>query len=384
MTGLSGGPLVLQNNAGDDLSLMGDGDFTFPIEVADGSAYAVTVLTRPTGPSQTCLVTGGTGTIAGADVADVAVVCSTDTFTVGGTISGLSGTVVLQNNGADDLTLTADGDFTFDTALADGGSYAVTVFSEPTGQACTVGNGTGTVSGADVSAVAVTCATDTGGGDGTNTAPVALAGVATLDEDTFVNIALAASDDDGDSLTYSVVDQPSGGTVAISGNFAIYTPYQDVNGTDSFTFKANDGSADSNTATVTVTVNPINDAPVITNAPATSGNEETAYSYLPAVTDVDVGDTKAFSITGTLPGWLSFSIATGTLGGTPGYSDAGAYGPFEITVTDGGGATGSTGSFTITVSNVTKTLSIAKAGAGTGTVTSSPAGIDCGADGSEV
>src|SRR5205085_2471497 len=80
------------------------------------------------------------------------------TFTVGGTVSGLSGTVVLQDNGADNLTVTADGPFTFATALAPGGAYAVTVKTNPTGQTCTVTNGSGTMGSANVTNVAVSCA----------------------------------------------------------------------------------------------------------------------------------------------------------------------------------------------------------------------------------
>lgn len=53
-------------------------------------------------------------------------------YNVGGTITGLSGaTVVLQNNGADNLSLSADGPFRFATAVADGSPYAVTVFTQP-------------------------------------------------------------------------------------------------------------------------------------------------------------------------------------------------------------------------------------------------------------
>ena len=67
-----------------------------------------------------------------ANVTNVAVSCSANpTFTVGGTVSGLSGTVVLQDNGADNLTVTANGPFTFATALAPGAAYAVTVKTNP-------------------------------------------------------------------------------------------------------------------------------------------------------------------------------------------------------------------------------------------------------------
>ena len=82
--------------------------------------------TNPAG--QTCTVANGSGTMGSANVTNVAVSCSANpTFTVGGTVSGLSGTVVLQDNGADNLTVTANGPFTFATALAPGAAYAVTV-----------------------------------------------------------------------------------------------------------------------------------------------------------------------------------------------------------------------------------------------------------------
>ncbi len=70
-------------------------------------------------------------------------------YTVGGTVTGLSGAaVVLQNNGADDLSLSADGPFTFATALADGSAYAVTVLTQPAPTLlCTVASGSGTIAG---------------------------------------------------------------------------------------------------------------------------------------------------------------------------------------------------------------------------------------------
>jgi hypothetical protein len=86
-------------------------------------------------------------------------------YTVGGTVTGLSGAaVVLQNNGADDLSLSADGPFTFATALADGSAYAVTVLTQPGPTFCTVASGSGTIVGADVIDVTVTCAPISCGG----------------------------------------------------------------------------------------------------------------------------------------------------------------------------------------------------------------------------
>jgi hypothetical protein len=83
---------------------------------------------------------------------------ATTTYSIGGTVSGLSGKVILRDNGGDDLSVSANGSFTFKTHLASGAAYAVTVETNPTGQACTVANGSGTVASANVTNVAVTCA----------------------------------------------------------------------------------------------------------------------------------------------------------------------------------------------------------------------------------
>lgn len=83
------------------------------------------------------------------------------TFTIGGTASGLNGTVVLQNSGGNNLSLTTNGAFTFSTAVANGAAYSVTVLSQPSGQTCVVSNGGGNVSSANVTTVALTCTTNT-------------------------------------------------------------------------------------------------------------------------------------------------------------------------------------------------------------------------------
>src|SRR6202162_5115005 len=82
------------------------------------------------------------------------------TYTIGGMLSGLAAAqqVVLQDNQTDSLTLSADGAFTFQTAVAANGSYSVSVATQPTGQTCTVANATGTVTMADVATVTVVCA----------------------------------------------------------------------------------------------------------------------------------------------------------------------------------------------------------------------------------
>lgn len=161
VSGLSG-TLVLQNNSGDDLSVSANGSFSFATTVADAASYNVTIATQPA--SQTCSVSSGSGTVSGASVTTVSVSCADNppnSYTTGGTLSGLNGSLVMQNNGSDDLTLTADGSFTFATPVEEGQSYAVTVLTQPTEQTCSVGAGSGTMGAAAITAVTVTCLDNT-------------------------------------------------------------------------------------------------------------------------------------------------------------------------------------------------------------------------------
>ena len=79
------------------------------------------------------------------------------TYSIGGTVAGLSGTVVLANNGGNPLSVSANGTFTFSSPLAQGASYAVTVTTNPSGQVCSVANGSGVVGSANVTNVSVSC-----------------------------------------------------------------------------------------------------------------------------------------------------------------------------------------------------------------------------------
>src|SRR6267154_2416641 len=156
VSGLTGTGLVLQNNGGNDLAVSANGAFTFLTAQKKGASYSVTVLTQPSG--QSCTVSNGTGSVS-ANVTNVAVICVTSTYTVGGTVSGVTGTgLVLQNNGGNDRAIAADGAFTFSTALAGGASYSVTVLAPPSGEGCSVTNGSGTIASANVTNVVFTCA----------------------------------------------------------------------------------------------------------------------------------------------------------------------------------------------------------------------------------
>jgi 6-phosphogluconolactonase (cycloisomerase 2 family) len=162
VTGLAATQQVtLNNNGGDPLIVTADGAFTFGTRVAFNGSYAVTVGTQPTG--QTCTVANDTGAGVTANVDTAAVTCSTSTFTIGGTVSGLAAgrQVTLNNNGADPITVTANGAFSFAMPVAFNGSYAVTVGTQPTGQTCSVTTGTGSGVTANVTTANITCSTNT-------------------------------------------------------------------------------------------------------------------------------------------------------------------------------------------------------------------------------
>jgi 6-phosphogluconolactonase (cycloisomerase 2 family) len=162
-SGLVGTGLVLQDNGGNNLTVSGNGPFTFSSALTNGSSYQVTVATQPSNPSQNCIVVNGLGTVAGDKVTSVQVQCSTEGFTVGGSVNGLAGSgLVLQDNAGDELTIAAGGPFTFLQTVGSGSAYAVTVKTQPVSpvQNCAVTNGSGTVGSANVTDVQVTCTTN--------------------------------------------------------------------------------------------------------------------------------------------------------------------------------------------------------------------------------
>ncbi len=163
ISGLQGTGVVLQDNGGDDLKISGTGNvnFTFATALLAGANYAVTIKTQPTNPSQTCVVSNGTGTIVGS-VSNVQISCPQPKFPVGGTVVGLvvgaGDTLELQDNAGDNLFVTGDVDFTFPTQFTFGTTYNVNLFLLPTSQVqgCTIFNATAVVTGI-VSNVIVDC-----------------------------------------------------------------------------------------------------------------------------------------------------------------------------------------------------------------------------------
>ena len=166
-----------------------------------------------------------------------------------------------------------------------------------------------------------------------NDAPVAVDDSYSTDEDTPLNVAALGvlvndTDVDGDTLTAVLVSGPAHGTLTLNadGSFT-YTPAANFNGSDSFTYKANDGTADSNVATVNLTVNPVNDAPVAVDdsyaADASGAASAAAPGVLGNATDVD-GDsltailvsapTQVESFTLNADGSFSYQASSGASG----------------------------------------------------------------------
>ena len=160
ISGLTTSGLVLANGS-DWLDVDANAtSFTMPTTVPYGSAYAVTVRTQPTGLS--CTVTHGSGTMPAAAVTSVAVACADQTYSLGGTINGLTASGLVLANGTDTLTVAANAtSFTMPTAVAYGSTYAVTVQTQPAGLTCTPSNATGTMPAAPVANVAIICALTT-------------------------------------------------------------------------------------------------------------------------------------------------------------------------------------------------------------------------------
>ena len=165
--------MVLQDNGGDNLAVTSSGVFTFKTQLPTGTAYAVTVLTQPTNPSQTCVVTNASGT-AIANVTSVVINCPAATFSVGGTIVGLAGKTPtppsqvnlpltdnsfnVHNNNGDNYFVTQNGPFNFAKQVALNGTYDVEVFTDPStqSQSCWTFNYKGVVT-ASVTNIVIDC-----------------------------------------------------------------------------------------------------------------------------------------------------------------------------------------------------------------------------------
>lgn len=159
VAGSSGG-LTLQNSNGTMLAVPASGTFTFATSMVTGAAYNVTVAVPPN--SQSCTVANGSGTVGAANITNVAITCTANLYTLGGTVSGLgAGKSVALRASTDGLTthitVSANGAFTFPDTFVNNAEYLVFVITQPVNQTCTVAPDTGDILGASVTTIAVTC-----------------------------------------------------------------------------------------------------------------------------------------------------------------------------------------------------------------------------------
>ncbi|MBX7448721.1 tandem-95 repeat protein [Mycolicibacterium sp. 3033] len=322
------------------LSLSGNGTFTytpdanyngadsFTYTASDGSAVSNTAIVAITVTSvnDAPVATNDTFTI-NEDTQLIGNVLGNDTDAEG---SALTASVVTgPSHGT--LTLNGNGSFTYTPTANYNGADTFTY---------TASDGTATSNTATVSITI----------NAVNDAPVAVNNSFTTAEDTQLtgNVLTNDTDVDGNTLTATVVTGPSHGTLTLNSNGSFtYTPTANYNGTDVFTYKANDGTVNSNTAIVTITITPVNDAPVANNDTYTT-NEDTALNgnVISNDTDVDGNTLTATVVTGPTHGTLTLN-GNGSFTYTPTANYNGAD-TFTYTASDGT-ATSGTATVSITV-----------------------------------
>jgi 6-phosphogluconolactonase (cycloisomerase 2 family) len=163
ISGVTGTSGVVLRNGGDNLNVTTTGTPAFAHQVLSGSTYNISVLSQPT-PPQRCTVTGPVAVMPASNTT-VGVNC-VPAFTIGGVgagagVTGLAAgtSVVLQNNGGDNKMVSASGNFTFDTPVASGVTYTVSVLTQPANQTCTRSSYTGAANANKIN-VLITCTTN--------------------------------------------------------------------------------------------------------------------------------------------------------------------------------------------------------------------------------
>jgi hypothetical protein len=156
ISGLAPGKAVtLVNNGNDVLTQDVDGEFMFSNQLAAGASYSVTVAIQPSG--QICTVNNGAG-IINANITNIGVNC-VSTYTVSGSLTGLSASgLVLRLNSANLIVANGATTFKFASTLTSNSTYTVSVGIQPAGYICSVVNGFGTITNANITNVSVECA----------------------------------------------------------------------------------------------------------------------------------------------------------------------------------------------------------------------------------
>ncbi len=163
VSGLEGSGVELLMNDGETLVVAGNGSFTFAQPVPSGAHFAVSVRKQPVDPTESCVVSDGTGFVNRSDIRTVWVKCTITAFEVGGTVTGLAGPgLILQAPDGSEVAIDSDGAFTFPKSVESGAQYSTNVVTQPTNpyQTCVIANASGTVSNGPVIDILVTCTTN--------------------------------------------------------------------------------------------------------------------------------------------------------------------------------------------------------------------------------
>lgn len=194
-------------------------------------------------------------------------------------------------------------------------------------------------------------------------APVASDQSVSASEDVALPVTLIASDANGQAINYNILTSPSNGTLSGSGASRTYTPNANFNGTDFFTFQTNAGSVNSNVATVTITVNPVNDAPTLNaiSSPAAINEDAGDLVNLSGIGSGAINESQTLTITATsdnpalIPNPAVNYTSPNTTGSLGYNAVANANGTAVITVTVNDGQASNntvTRTFTVTVNAV--------------------------------
>ena len=211
VSNLLGSGLVLSNNGSANLPVSG---VTYAYTLASGSQFSLQFVTQPSNPSQTCVFANpanASGTVGSSNNASVSIACTTNSYAVGGTVSGLNGTgLALTLNGGANLPVSANGAFSFPSAVLSGATYAVAVAVQPTGAnyTCDVAGGTGTVQGGPITNVTVVCGPISGFAYVANSAAASLSAYA-INGTTGALSPLASISTGAQSRPYSIAVTPN-------------------------------------------------------------------------------------------------------------------------------------------------------------------------------
>jgi hypothetical protein len=234
VVGLTDAGLVLASGSDTLPVAVGATGFALPTRLASGTSYAVSVQTQPTGES--CSISNATGTVTSANVTNVSVTCAGAAHQLGGSISGLVSSGLVLSNGADTLTPAAGvTTFVFASSIAEGGTYSVAVKTQPTGETCSVGGGSGIIGTDDVLSVQITCSANAYNISGTVVGLTASGLVLANGADRVSvspgspSFAFSKPVAYGGSYDITVAQQPVGETCSVIGTYPVSIGTADVN-----------------------------------------------------------------------------------------------------------------------------------------------------------